>query len=371
MEPPPSLDEVVELLYQEPTRDPDWFYQRVRCPLFRTVKREAGEPLIRSRVESGAWQVKEVKEGLHLCHANSSKELSLGANGQRSVCVLLTGTLGVQAGARANQRSATILSQVVNPGELVRHFGVAAQLGNCVHREDALAAVYALKDSWVLAIPEEELLSPRDVVPAMDTSVYHNMTLGLMGSLFDALSTNRVIERRLAGGGRRVRFVATMLAVAARHGEVEMSPEEPEQWTIKTNFRAPAQFYKGLARLRENDTRWRNDLHKRDVLEIPRGKGQVQLWPHKLVFPSLWKKFEMDLATLKGFREAPERERGFRAVCRDVAYAAYREEDRPDKVRLARYGFAADCLTEWENHLADVLPRETRADPDREHWLVM
>ncbi len=287
-------------------------------------------------------------------------------DGQRGFCILLEGLLGVQAGARTKGRTATILSQVVNPGELVRHFGMAARLGRCAHREDALAAVYALKNSWVLSIPENELLEPKDLEPA----VYHGMTLGLMGSLFDALSTNRVIERRLADGGRRVRFVATMLAVAARHGEVETLAEDPDLWTIKTNFDAPAQFYKGLARLKEKDIGWRYDLHMREVLEIPRGKGRVRLWPHKLVFPALWKKFEGDLAALKDLTEAPERERGFRAVCRDVAYAAYREEDRPDKVRLARYGLAADCLTEWEKHLADVLPRETRADPDREHWLV-
>jgi len=366
------LDKVVELLYQEPTRDPDWFYQRVRCPLFRTVKREAGEPLIRSRVESGAWQVVKVKKGVHLCHVDPKKEARLGKDdGQRKVCILLHGLLGVQAGLPSKERPVTILSAIVTPGELVRHFGVAAKLGGCVHRNDELAAVYALKDSWVLTIPETEFVGSLAQWKGQE-ALFVNLTLGLMGSLFDAVSTNRVVERRLAGGRMRVRFVATMLAVAARHGEVEMTTDDPAKWGIVTNFDAPAQFYKGLARLKADNADWRQPLHLGRVLEIPSGKarGRVRLSPCQLVFPELWAKFEAELSALKELSDGAARAKGFRALCRDAAYAAYREEDRPEKDRLARYDFAPDCLADWEQHLAGVLPKpKKKSDPDTNHWL--
>lgn len=367
----PSLASAVKTLLQEPMRDPDWFYQRTRCPLFRKMDSELAASLIEQRVATGKWLLVPVNAGEHVCHSDPDEEmrLSFGRCGDW-VCALVSGLLGVQAGAHAGRRKVTLLSQIVVPGELARHFGLAAKIGGCPHKGDELAAVYALADSWVLAIPHSEFADTSDKAES-EKLLTERMILGLMGSLFDSLSTNRMIERRLAGAGSRVRFVATMLAVAARHGEVDSSDPNPDKWSVRTGFKAPPQFYKGLARLREDDKDWRKGLHLANVLEIPMSKNcRVRLWPNKLVMPELWSKFHDEIGHLSRLSSPDASAKHFRAVCRDIAYAAYRAPDRPDKERLERYGFAEDCLAQWENFLKDVLPATKNANATSGHWMM-
>lgn len=358
------------VLLQDAVRDPEWLYQRVRCPLFRRIESRLAADLIQRRINEGAWTLVQVGVGKHICHTTAGKEIPLGRreDGPR-LCILVEGLLAVQAGAHSGGRNATLLAQFVRPGELARHFGVAAQLGRCPYPKDELAAVYALSDSWVLTVPHREFF---DFEGRSEADKRHSlaMALGLMGSLYDALSTNRMIERRLAGAGPRVRFVATMLAVVARHGEVDATDPEPSNWPVWTRFEAPSQFFKGLARLREGDSKWRGSLQLDGVLEIPDAtRGQVKLWPNRLVLPSVWDKFESEVQALPQLCTEGEKALGFRSACRDMAYAAYRVADRPGKERLDRYFLEDDCLSAWESFLASVLPKEDKSKSPSGHWL--
>lgn len=356
----PSSEEAAVAVTQVAERHRDRFYRRVACPIFRTMEREAAKAIVHKNLAFGSWKLLPIEPSKHLRHADSTKVASGFLT--EDVHVLIRGLAGVQAGAHVENRRVTFLSEILVPGEVCGHFGVVAELGKCGHPIDELAAVFALQDSWFLSIPKRDFAAG-EAFSHGDKSYRGAAVRGLMGSLFDTLSTNRVVERRLAGANGRVRFVATMLAIVARHGLVLEGING--SWSVCTSFKATGQFFKGLARLRGVDQNWRQPLHMPGVLEIPdaNGREQVRLWPEALVPRSVWNKVvEGNNGKQLPYGVTVDWPR--RKLCRDAAYAAYRAADRPCEDELAPFGFTEDCLKEWAEHLASVLPKAKKAEAD-------